>query len=173
MGAVRTHRLRLTLDHLDNHTYTNGLSGVAPTASASTSVIGLSGRDTIGEIASALIGDGRGGRDRDGAGHRLVSKSRQSPIFGRGSQYGGGPHAPEHFCQSGDRPVGGIALQPEHGPAVPCLHLWRRRQHPSAGVRDGTVPPTNETFPTRAFPPTDFTLAGFYLGDEIGVGARC
>ncbi|MFN3775990.1 TonB-dependent hemoglobin/transferrin/lactoferrin family receptor [Sphingomonas parapaucimobilis] len=38
------------------------------------------------------------------------------------------------------------------------------------GVRDGTVPPAGETFPTRAFPTTDFTLAGAFVGDEIGIG---
>ncbi len=35
------------------------------------------------------------------------------------------------------------------------------------GVRDGTVPPFGETFPTRAFPVTDYTLAGSYIQDEI------
>lgn len=35
------------------------------------------------------------------------------------------------------------------------------------GVRDGTVPPFGETYPTRAFPVTDYTLAGLYVGDEI------
>ncbi|MGE3396551.1 MAG: TonB-dependent receptor, partial [Sphingomonas sp.] len=35
------------------------------------------------------------------------------------------------------------------------------------GVRDGTVPPFGETFPTRAFPVTDFTLAGLFVGDQI------
>jgi hemoglobin/transferrin/lactoferrin receptor protein len=37
------------------------------------------------------------------------------------------------------------------------------------GVRDGTVPPAGETFPTSAFPETDFTLAGVFLQDEIGL----
>ncbi|MGQ0659854.1 TonB-dependent receptor domain-containing protein, partial [Sphingosinicella sp.] len=35
------------------------------------------------------------------------------------------------------------------------------------GIRDGTVPPFGETFPARAFPVTDFTLAGLFVGDEI------
>jgi hemoglobin/transferrin/lactoferrin receptor protein len=38
------------------------------------------------------------------------------------------------------------------------------------GLRDGTVPPFGETFPTRAFPTTDFTLAGAFIGDEIAIG---
>jgi len=37
------------------------------------------------------------------------------------------------------------------------------------GVRDGSVPPVGETYPTRAFPNTDFTLAGLFAQDEIGV----
>lgn len=37
------------------------------------------------------------------------------------------------------------------------------------GIRDGTVPPSGETFPTSAFPETDFTLGGIFLGDEIAI----
>lgn len=37
------------------------------------------------------------------------------------------------------------------------------------GLRDGTVPPFGETFPTRAFPVTDFTLGGAFIGDEISI----
>ncbi len=35
------------------------------------------------------------------------------------------------------------------------------------GVRDGTIPPAGETYPAKAFPDTDYTLAGIYLQDEI------
>ncbi len=35
------------------------------------------------------------------------------------------------------------------------------------GIRGGTVPPFGETYPTRAFPITDYLLAGLYVGDEI------
>tara|TARA_R110002033_G_scaffold25634_2_gene59010 strand:- start:10291 stop:12537 length:2247 start_codon:yes stop_codon:yes gene_type:complete len=35
------------------------------------------------------------------------------------------------------------------------------------GLRDGTEPPTGEVFPTRAFPATDFTLGGVFVGDAI------
>ncbi len=38
------------------------------------------------------------------------------------------------------------------------------------GLRSGTVPPAGETFPTRAFPTTDFTLGGIFIGDEISIG---
>lgn len=39
-----------------------------------------------------------------------------------------------------------------------------------SGLRDGVVPPFGETFPSRAFPTTDFTLAGAFIGDELTVG---
>ena len=35
------------------------------------------------------------------------------------------------------------------------------------GTRDGTLPPAGETYPTRAFPTTDYTLAGLFLQDEV------
>lgn len=37
------------------------------------------------------------------------------------------------------------------------------------GVRSGTLPPAGETFPTSAFPKTDFTLAGVFVQDEISL----
>ncbi len=37
------------------------------------------------------------------------------------------------------------------------------------GLRDGTVPPTAEVFPSRAFPVTDFTLGGLFLANEIAL----
>lgn len=44
---------------------------------------------------------------------------------------------------------------------------WSRTAQ--SGVRDGTVPPFGETFPTSAFPETDYTLAGLFVQDEIGL----
>ena len=39
------------------------------------------------------------------------------------------------------------------------------------GVRDGTVAPLGETFPTRPFPDTAYTLAGAFVQSEIEAGA--
>lgn len=36
-------------------------------------------------------------------------------------------------------------------------------------LRDGTFPPFGETFPTRAFPLTDFTLGGLFVADQIEI----
>jgi hemoglobin/transferrin/lactoferrin receptor protein len=38
------------------------------------------------------------------------------------------------------------------------------------GLRDGVVPPAGDTFPTRAFPVTDYTLAGAFVADEMSLG---
>jgi len=38
------------------------------------------------------------------------------------------------------------------------------------GLRDGIVPPFGESFPSRAFPVTDFTLGGIFIGDAIEFG---
>ena len=38
------------------------------------------------------------------------------------------------------------------------------------GLRDGVVPPAGEVFPTRAFPETDYALAGAFVADEIAIG---
>ena len=37
------------------------------------------------------------------------------------------------------------------------------------GLRDGVVPPVGETFPTKAFPDTDYTLLGGFVQDEIAM----
>ncbi len=37
------------------------------------------------------------------------------------------------------------------------------------GRRDGVVPPFGESFPSRAFPVTDFTLGGIFVGDAIEI----
>lgn len=39
------------------------------------------------------------------------------------------------------------------------------------GIRDGTVPPVGESFPTRAFPVTDYTLEGLFVGDELSIAS--
>jgi hemoglobin/transferrin/lactoferrin receptor protein len=39
-----------------------------------------------------------------------------------------------------------------------------------SGVRDGTVAPYGETFPTKPFPDTSYTLAGAFVQSEIEVG---
>ncbi|TNE34538.1 MAG: TonB-dependent hemoglobin/transferrin/lactoferrin family receptor, partial [Alphaproteobacteria bacterium] len=42
---------------------------------------------------------------------------------------------------------------------------WTRQE----GLRDGVEPPIGEVFPTRAFPATDFTLGGVFIGSEFAL----
>jgi len=42
---------------------------------------------------------------------------------------------------------------------------WTRQE----GLRNGTVPPSGDSFPARAFPVTDFTLGGIFLAGEIAL----
>lgn len=46
---------------------------------------------------------------------------------------------------------------------------WSRSR--ISGVRDGTVPPSGETFPTKPFPDTDHVQAGAFVQSEIQAGA--
>jgi hemoglobin/transferrin/lactoferrin receptor protein len=39
-----------------------------------------------------------------------------------------------------------------------------------SGIRAGTVPPPGETFPTSAFPVTDYSQAGVFVQDSIDIG---
>ncbi len=52
-----------------------------------------------------------------------------------------------------------------HNLAVGGDVSWTRQE----GLRDGTIPPTGEVFPTRAFPATDFTLGGIFVANEISL----
>lgn len=168
------HRLRLTLDHLDNHTFTNGLSGIAPVASASTSVIGLIGRDTVRRDRVSL--DWRW----QGAGAMEMAQ-----ITGWYQKADNREYSAEDRYTAADRTrlntfanrVLGLSAELRSslntGPLSHALVYGADASFTrQEGLRDGTVPPANETFPTRAFPPTDFTLAGLYLGDELAVGGK-
>lgn len=55
----------------------------------------------------------------------------------------------------------------EHKVALGADVSWTRQQ----GLRDGTFPGRGESFPTRAFPVTDFTLGGVFVSDEITLAA--
>lgn len=73
-----------------------------------------------------------------------------------------------------DNRVYGGTLQLESRAATgPLTHLFAYGTDYShtrqTGVRDGTVPPAGETYPTRAFPTTDYTLFGLFVQDEIAV----
>jgi len=163
-------RLRLTYEAFDREVVSNVLSG------RSASVLDLRARDDTerqrlgvdyrfsggeGLLESALLAawwqDSTTTQftfeDRDPAVDRTRLNTFDNRVFGVSGEFHG------RFT------TGGV----EHRLVYGGDASWTRQE----GVRDGTAPPAGETFPTRAFPNTDYTLAGLYLQDEISlVGGR-
>ncbi|WP_165185491.1 TonB-dependent hemoglobin/transferrin/lactoferrin family receptor [Caulobacter soli] len=166
-------RFRLTYDHLDSDTSWTVLSAIAKPPLASTSVLGLTAFDKMK-------------RDRVSFDHRYTGgqgliQSAQTTLYYQNSttrQYSAEDRntaVDRTRDATFDNEVWGAALE-LHSDAtiggVTNKFVWGgdasiTRQE---GVRDGTVPPAGETFPTRAFPTTDYTLAGAYAQDEVAVG---
>lgn len=160
------HRLRATGEYLDNRIETDVLTGI------NRNVAGLQARDTGKRWRAGLdwTYDGAGlvqfaraaayVQDADNrqfsAEDRvaLADRTRLNTLENR--VYGG----------SGEIRLG-FSTGPVTHRLVTGADISVLRQR---GLRDGTVPPAGETFPTRAFPTTDFTLAGAFVGDEIGIG---
>ncbi|MFA6113667.1 MAG: TonB-dependent hemoglobin/transferrin/lactoferrin family receptor [Sphingomonas sp.] len=166
-------RLRLTYDHLDGHVRTNVLSGIsnAPTIPA-TGVIGLTASDHTrrnrvsvdwrytgtGAIASAQLtawyqdGENRQftAEDRNTAADRTRLNTFENRVYGASVEV------------RSDFSTGSLTHKLVYGGDA----SFTRQK----GLRDGTVPTPPDVFPTRAFPVTDYTLAGAWLADEIGIG---
>ena len=159
-------RLRATGEVLDHHVATDVLTGI------NASVAGLQARDGARRWRGALDWTYDGGgliqfaraaaylQDADNrqvsaeARRTLPSRTRLNTFENR--VYGA----------SGELRLGFATGAVTHRLVTGAdLSVLRQR-----GVRDGTVPPRGESFPTRAFPITDFTLAGAFVGDEIGLG---
>jgi hemoglobin/transferrin/lactoferrin receptor protein len=159
------HKLRLTGEYLDAHLYTNGLTGL------SASVERLEGWDT-GERKRVSLDwswEGEGAIDfarvalywQDGEDNQYTEEDR-TPAADRtrlntfeNRVIGAAADARAAFA------TGGLAHRLVFGGDIS-----KTRQR---GLRDGTVPPVGEVFPTRAFPSTDFTRAGLFAGDEISI----
>lgn len=166
-------RFRLTYDHLDTDTDWTVLSAIAKTPVAATGVIGLTAFDRVK-------------RDRVSFDHRYTGgegliQSATTTLYYQNSttrQFSAEDRstaADRTRDATFDNEVWGAALE-LHSEAdfggVSNKFVWGgdasiTRQE---GIRGGTVPPAGEVFPTRAFPTTDYTLAGAYVQDEIAVG---
>ncbi len=160
------HRLRATGEYLDNRIETDVLTGI------SRNVAGLQARDTGRRWragldwtydGAGLVQFARAAAYVQDADNRQFSAEDRVTLAGRtrlntleNRVYGG----------SGEIRLG-FSTGPVTHRLVTGADISVLRQR---GLRDGTVPPAGETFPTRAFPTTDFTLAGAFVGDEIGIG---
>jgi hemoglobin/transferrin/lactoferrin receptor protein len=165
-------RFRLTYDHFNSATGSNVLSAIAKPPLAATSTLSLLARDTLrrdrimldhkfeGELGfiheaswSIYYQDSAtvqySAEDRNTAVDRTRLNTFNNRIIGLTAQLGS-------FAQTGD-----VSHHFVYGGDVSFTR--------QSGVRDGTVPPVGETFPTRAFPTTNYTLGGVYIQDEIGV----
>ena len=162
-------RLRLTLDHDELLTETDVLSGVAAPPLSATSVIGLVARDSLRRDRASLdyryVGDGLI-REAHAAGYWQESKTNQFSAEDRNTAVDRtriGTFNTRVLGLSVDArspfTTAGLAQELTYGADYSIT-----RQD---GIRGGTVPPVGETFPTRAFPTTDYTLAGAFVQDEI------
>ncbi len=159
------HKLRLTGEYLDTHLYTNGLTGI------STTVDRLEGFDS-GERKRVSL-------DWSWEGAGAIDFARVALYWqdGEDSQYTDEDRTPAadrtRLNTFENRMIGAAADARADFATGAITHrlvfggdISKTRQR---GLRDGTVPPVGETFPTRAFPSTDFTRAGLFVGDEIAV----
>lgn len=169
------HKIRLTGEYLDTDLYTNGLTGVTATRNAlgavTASVDRLEAWDS-GERKRVSLDwswEGEGAIDfarvalywQDGEDNQYTEEDRT-------------PAADRSRLNTFENRVIGASADARADFATGAIthrlvfggDISKTRQR---GLRDGTVPPFGETYPTRAFPTTDFTRAGLFAGDEISI----
>lgn len=164
-------RVRLTYERFASTVNSNVLSAITKPPLATTSVLGLTAYDTTsrdrGTIDYRYTGDGAISGIR-AAAYYQKSKTDQTGWEDRNTA------ADRIRINRFDNEVYGGMLQLESRLTTgPLTHLFAYGADYShtrqTGVRDGTVPPAGETYPTRAFPTTDYTLVGVFAQDEIGI----
>jgi hemoglobin/transferrin/lactoferrin receptor protein len=160
------HRLRLTWDHLDREVSSDILSGVT---AATLDILGTDTTDRDRVAADWIFEDGTGliqgaqittywqdasvrqftFEDRNPAADRTRDNTFDNEVFGASAQF--------------DSVVSLGSV--EHRFTWGADYSMTRQE----GIRTGTVPPFGETFPNRAFPNTDYALAGAFVQDEIAL----
>lgn len=165
-------RVRLTAEHFDRDVKTDVLSAIAKPPLGATSVRRLKAADTTERdrvtvdqsvtfaggpldriVWSAYAQDSTTvqftAEDRNTAADRTRRNTFDNRTFGGSAQF-------ERALTAG-----GLTHRIVYG-----FDISRTRQ---GGRRDGSVPPAGESFPTRAFPTTDYTLVGAFFQDEIAL----
>lgn len=164
-------RFRLTYDHNDRKVKTNVLSAIAKPPLGSTSTLALEARDTSkrnrvsfdhrytgddGDLIeranwAVFYQDSKTveytAEDRNTAADRTRLNTFDNRIIGGNAELHSGFD------------TGAVSHELVYGGD---LSVTRQE-----GLRDGTIPPAGEVFPTRAFPNTDYTQLGLFLMDEI------
>ena len=158
------HALRLTYDHLDSEMDGDALSSrsatvLAVTAHDETQRDRISGEWRFSDFAG--LSDGSVSLYWQDATTRQYTFEDRTPAVDRARDV------------TFDNAVYGLAAQGSRvfGEGAAIQHRvtfggdWSMTTQ--EGVRDGTTPPVGETFPVRAFPKTEFQLAGLFVQDEI------
>ncbi|TZG29250.1 TonB-dependent hemoglobin/transferrin/lactoferrin family receptor [Sphingomonas montanisoli] len=165
------HRLRFTYEHFDSDVDTNVLSAIAKPPLAATSVLGLTAADDMkrnrGTIDYRYVGEGLLSGARAAIWYQK-SETLQTAIEDRNTA------ADRIRINRFDNRVWGAMLQLEtkfETGDIEHLIVYGadHSETKQTGVRDGTVPPAGEAYPTRAFPTTDYDLTGLFVQDEISI----
>jgi len=160
------HRFRLTGEYLDTHLFTDVLTGHSAT------VLNLDATDTghrwRGAFDWTWTGDGRIEQARITA-YLQDSEDRQFTFEDRT------PAVDRTRINTFENRIYGAAgdVRLNFGSVETPLRLILGGDisvTQQEGLRDGTVPPAGEVFPARAFPKTDYTLAGLFAAGEITFG---
>ncbi|MXO90803.1 TonB-dependent hemoglobin/transferrin/lactoferrin family receptor [Altererythrobacter aquaemixtae] len=179
------HRIRLTGEYLERETFSNILSGVGPVflfgPTPSWIVDNLTATDTTERKRASL--DWTWTADSAGAG--LLDYAHVAAYWQDGNDVqfadedrtatSATPRPDRERLNTFDNEVYGATADFRSsfttGSIAHTLSLggdvsWTTQE----GLRDGVEPPTLEVFPSRAFPVTDFTLGGVFIGDAIEIG---
>ena len=167
-----TNRLRLTYENQERDSRTDVLSARALPPLTATSTIDLDARDQLSRNRISLdwrySGDGLV-KTANAALYRQHSKTRQFTAEDRNIA------ADRTRDNSFNNQVSGGSFQATSAFNTGNIkHTFLLGGDASftrqSGTRDGTMPPFGETFPTRAFPVTDYQVAGLFLQDSIDIG---
>ncbi len=161
--ASPNHTVRLTYDHLDSEMDGEALSSLSPT------VLAVTAHDETQRDRVSL--DWRF-RDFAGLDQGSIAAYWQDSTTEQYTYEDRTPAVDRERNVTFDNTVKGVAAQGQKsfgGDAVRHRVTfggdWSLTTQ--EGVRDGVTPPVGESFPARAFPNTDYQLAGLFVQDEI------
>lgn len=189
--AAPNHTVRLTYDHLDSTMDGDALSSQSVTTSTRPGATPVTTRTTVNQVLAKddtkrdrvsldwRFSDFLGLTDGSVSGYWQDATTRQYTFEDRDitTTVGTGPTTTVASDRvrdvTFDNTVYGLAAQGSRifGAGTVAQHRvtiggdWSMTKQ--EGIRDGILPPVGETFPIRAFPKTEYQLAGLFVQDEI------